>query len=363
MADSTSSSASLPRKSRPTYEIRVIHPAFARWLEEHGFTYDYEVRMPEFGRADFVATHPDGAIWVIECKASLQQSVGYACIQVIDYCMQLECEAKPVLAAPQDTITPKAREIARRRGVQLIELAIPLKGQIIEVEDYQQTLSKASISLMIDCASLHHCWNAEVNAAYAWDRAYDQAFQGGVKFVSLVLPAMLANGISFSQARVLLEEYLASTWRSSPTELNQVADFVEWSAYDNLYGSVHFKFLITLQKTINAPLLWSQYDVILDEIRVGLWKRTTKKLAEELGLSNKDSLRDNLTGAGLAYEALVEELSILELRQKSNMEFTDAQTIVRTNSESVGRHAEETGRRLRIDIPTGRPLLSDKSEK
>lgn len=104
------------------------------------------------------------------------------------------------------------------------------------------------------------------------------------------------------------------------------------------------------------------YAIITDTMRIGLWKRTTKQLKQELNLNEKDSLRDNLTGAGLAYETLAEELSALELSQNNNLEFNQADEIVRSNSEFVGQHAEKASRRLSIDIPTGRPLLADKSQ-
>jgi hypothetical protein len=104
------------------------------------------------------------------------------------------------------------------------------------------------------------------------------------------------------------------------------------------------------------------YAIITDTMRLGLWKRTTKQLKQQLNLDEKDSLRDNLTGAGLAYETLAEDLSALELSQNSNLEFNEADEIVRSNSEFVGQHAEKASRRLNIDIPTGRPLLSDKTQ-
>jgi hypothetical protein len=104
------------------------------------------------------------------------------------------------------------------------------------------------------------------------------------------------------------------------------------------------------------------YALITDTMRIGLWKRTTKQLKQELNLDEKDSLRDNLTGAGLAYETLAEELSAMELSQTNNLEFNDANQIVRSNSEFVGQHAEKASRRLNVDIPTGRSLLPGKPQ-
>jgi len=60
--------------------------------------------------------------------------------------------------------------------------------------------------------------------------------------------------------------------------------------------------------------------------------------------------------------SLAEEVSAVELDQKSDLGFDQAKGIVRTKSESVGKHAEETGRRLGIDVATGRRLLQEKSQ-
>jgi hypothetical protein len=104
-----------------------------------------------------------------------------------------------------------------------------------------------------------------------------------------------------------------------------------------------------------------QYAIITDEMRYGLWKRNTSTLRKQMGLQKKDNLRDHQSRLAILYEALAEEVSSVELDQKNDLAFDQAKSIVRSNSESVGVHAEETGRRLGIDIATNRPLLKDKS--
>lgn len=105
-----------------------------------------------------------------------------------------------------------------------------------------------------------------------------------------------------------------------------------------------------------------QYAIITDEMRQGLWKRTTKTLKVELGLKEKDNLRDHLSEIALSYETLAEQISARELNERNDLEFNQARRIVRSNSEFVGKQAEDTGCKLGIDIATDRPLLPGKTE-
>jgi hypothetical protein len=59
----------------------------------------------------------------------------------------------------------------------------------------------------------------------------------------------------------------------------------------------------------------------------------------------------------VSYEQLAEILSATELELNKNLEFGDAKHIVRENAEDVGKHADAAGKRLGIDIATGKPLL------
>jgi hypothetical protein len=102
-----------------------------------------------------------------------------------------------------------------------------------------------------------------------------------------------------------------------------------------------------------------QYAVITDEMRRGLWKRSTVMLREQMGLKKNDNLRDHQTALALSYEMLAENMSAYELDQKSNLEFDDSKQIVRSSSEFIGKQAEEASQRLGIDIATNRPLLND----
>ncbi|HLY26777.1 MAG TPA: hypothetical protein VKQ72_10590 [Aggregatilineales bacterium] len=122
------------------------------------------------------------------------------------------------------------------------------------------------------------------------------------------------------------------------------------------------KFTTAFRKSMRtSPQQW-QYAVVTDEMRLGLWKRTTAVLKEQLELKKNDSLRDHQSDIAIAYELLTERISTFELDQKNDLEFDQAKGIVRANADSVGQHAEATGRRLGIDIATNRPLLKDENQ-
>jgi len=101
------------------------------------------------------------------------------------------------------------------------------------------------------------------------------------------------------------------------------------------------------------------YAVITDELRLGLWRRKTAELRRQMGLKENANLRDHQSSLALSYELLAENLSAAELAQKRNLAFEEVQDVVRTNAEDVGRHAQQAGQRLGIDIATNRPLLRD----
>jgi hypothetical protein len=122
-------------------------------------------------------------------------------------------------------------------------------------------------------------------------------------------------------------------------------------------------FTASFQRVLNFQPQPLHFAVITDEMRLGLWKRNTRTLKAQIGLKKNDNLRDNLSRIALDYEMLTESISTYDLDQHHDLTLNQATRIVRSRSESVGKHAEETGRSLGIDIPTGRPLLSDKSEK
>src|SRR5690242_7293801 len=96
------------KSSGTSYEMSTVHPAVAKWLTDHDYTYQHEVYMPDYGRADFVATHDDGHILIIECKQDCSGATR-AITQVRDYREQYNKKARIGLGVPLYTVTDQIR--------------------------------------------------------------------------------------------------------------------------------------------------------------------------------------------------------------------------------------------------------------
>ena len=115
-----------PTPNSDNYELSVIHPATAKWLTDAGYTFEHEVYMKDYGRADFIAAHPTGQVLIIECKKDAH-ALSRTINQVSDYRQQYDRKAQIVIALPAYTVTDKVRELLERRKAGLIELSVPPK--------------------------------------------------------------------------------------------------------------------------------------------------------------------------------------------------------------------------------------------
>ena len=122
------------------------------------------------------------------------------------------------------------------------------------------------------------------------------------------------------------------------------------------------RFVEAFQQALRVRPSSFQFAEITDTMRKGLWKRSTQQLRDEIGISSKANLRDHLTMLGLLYESVAEEISSASLNTKTQLEVEQARQIVRSDAEFVGKQAEAAGKRIGIDIPTGKPLLPARSK-
>ncbi len=107
------------------YETEVVHPAAAKWLEEHGYTYRHEVRTPA-GIIDFLATHQDGHKLILECKGSAGGHLA-TLRQILDYKRYLGGGYRCAIAIPSYAVTNAFRSGCGLRGVKFILLDVPSK--------------------------------------------------------------------------------------------------------------------------------------------------------------------------------------------------------------------------------------------
>jgi hypothetical protein len=82
------------------------------------------------------------------------------------------------------------------------------------------------------------------------------------------------------------------------------------------------KFEIKLQKLFPESIFRyyaenkRQYDLLMEELRVGLWKRSTAVLKSQMGLKQAGNLRHYQTPLALSYELLAENMSAYELERQ-----------------------------------------------
>ncbi|MHB8629565.1 MAG: hypothetical protein ACYDBJ_24830 [Aggregatilineales bacterium] len=123
------------------------------------------------------------------------------------------------------------------------------------------------------------------------------------------------------------------------------------------------RFTSALQQALRVNPSSYQFAEITDTMRLGVWKRDTQQLREEMGLAAKTNLRDHLPVMGLLYETVAEQASEVRLTASDDLVYDEAKQIVRTSSEFVGKQAAAMSRFLGKDIATDKPLLPAQTKK
>jgi hypothetical protein len=99
-------------------EVRNFHPLVMEWLSQNNYAFEYEYKLPDFGRVDFYATHADGHKLLIEAKLS---SSPLTMPQIFGYGVQVP-DARLAIAFPEGKISKRLREVCKKYNIQLIEI-------------------------------------------------------------------------------------------------------------------------------------------------------------------------------------------------------------------------------------------------
>lgn len=124
-------------------------------------------------------------------------------------------------------------------------------------------------------------------------------------------------------------------------------------------------FTQALSEAIGHQVKKIQYGTATDNVYLGLWKRTSANLKEQLGLSPKSrKLRDNQPKLGLLYQMIAEDVCTTKLKGKGDdITWSLADSIIREVAGLIGKQARETGRILDTDLATGKLLSENPSIK
>lgn len=104
-------------------ERHDFHPLVATWLENNGYSYRHEVKMPEYGRADFIAIHEDGHTLIVECKIDVAAKSKKSLKQLLRYQRQI-ADSKAGYAIPLELVSDSIAESCVAYGIQLIPIYI-----------------------------------------------------------------------------------------------------------------------------------------------------------------------------------------------------------------------------------------------
>lgn len=103
-------------------EIKYLHPLVAKWLSENDYVFQHEVKMPEYGRADFVARGSDESALIIECKLEMLRHSRESILQLLGYCHQLGEDVRGAIATLDTRFSEHAVNLCRYYNVDLIQV-------------------------------------------------------------------------------------------------------------------------------------------------------------------------------------------------------------------------------------------------
>lgn len=182
-------------------ELKIVHPLTAQWLTDHGYTYEYEVKMPEYGRADFVAKR-SGEVLIVECKEKLGNETGRCLAQVVDYCRQYGQGARPAIAASHRYISRKVPQICNYYDALLIELDD--KGEI-EFQYFYRGLKYRFANKAGDyrrnCLYLKFRGKALDDSIPLLIQGQNVAIDATGEYIDKILPIMFQRTWAFEEAR------------------------------------------------------------------------------------------------------------------------------------------------------------------
>lgn len=112
-----------------------------------------------------------------------------------------------------------------------------------------------------------------------------------------------------------------------------------------------------------AEIAQSHYGQATNEIYFGLWRRTAKKLREEMGLKKNANLRDHQPMAALFYQGLAEDACARELGEYQELTWGQALYIIQDAAHFIGKQARAYGQRYGVDLATGKLIAGVKAKR
>ena len=222
----------------------------------------------------------------------------------------------------------------------------------------KRRLKKVGIEMSTRCTQLPYL--ASDGKRYKMDHAnaetlylITQRMDANTGLRDKVLQYLARSGVVIDEMRIDPDKAIEAVI----TEYQRRGKTDSWIATRIRSIHVRNKFTIAFKNSQTKPPERKHYGIITDTMRMGVWKRKTQEILKQRGLSKQTNLRDHLSEIALTFEMLAEQMSTYRFDEKRNLDFDDANDIVRRNSEVVGKYADDASRELGIDIATDKKLL------
>lgn len=110
--------------NQKSIEVQVLHPLVAQYLQENHYAYQHEVKMPEYGRADFIAERSDIGVLIVECKQGAEARSGRSIVQLVDYVRQIP-HSRGAFALFKDDCSEYILDICSKYDIEIIVVKRP----------------------------------------------------------------------------------------------------------------------------------------------------------------------------------------------------------------------------------------------
>jgi hypothetical protein len=167
--------------------------------------------------------------------------------------------------------------------------------------------------------------------------------------------------------KVFLNQQLTLQRESSSYEFTETLNFEPLTtpdvnpssqSDDKTINSNHFHVLDSFKGRIQDTIKPHYYDVITNDICIGLWKRTPQQLKIQLGSSSIYLNKDHMSPLARSFHEMVCEIVKTHLAYREDLRWWEIRQCVRDATIVVRNMINQAEVFLQIDIATGRPLLT-----
>jgi hypothetical protein len=167
-------------------------------------------------------------------------------------------------------------------------------------------------------------------------------------------------------AKVFLNQLLVLRKERSSPEFTEMPDFVPLASYDtltsnppqdsNLADHSHLlaSFVGRTQDEIKPPY----YDLVTNDISIGLWKRSSQQLKLQLGSISIHLNKDHMSPLACSFHEMLHEMVKIRLAYRQDLWCWEIRQCVKDSTIVVRNMINQAEVFLQIDIATGRSLIS-----